>query len=233
MKKNSSSLTVSTIIPIYNSEKYLGEAIESVLCQTHPVDEIIIVNDGSTDNGPQIAESFGGKVKIIHRENGGIGAARNTGISLATGSLITFLDADDLWLPEKTQQQHAMLQTGISDMVFGVVEQFMSPELTESQCPAQPAAMKMEGYIAGAMMVSKEVFMQVGPFPENNALGEFIDWYCRAKELSLRMTMSDSIVLHRRIHQHNTTRLWKDSRKDYLDALRQKLSRERTKHNDN
>ena len=91
---------VSIIIPCYNTGHYLADAIESCLRQTHQDIEIIVVNDGSTDNTQEVAEQYA-QVRHIYRENGGLAAARNTGIAQAKGDFLQFLDADDILLPEK------------------------------------------------------------------------------------------------------------------------------------
>ena len=99
------SYTVSVVIPAYNMEKYIGRAIDSVLAQTRQPDEIIVVDDGSTDNTADVIKSYGSRVHYIRQENGGASVARNTGIEAAKSEWIAFLDADDEWLPEKLQLQ--------------------------------------------------------------------------------------------------------------------------------
>lgn len=92
-------MDISVIVPAYNSEKYIQECINSILNQDYPVKELIIIDDGSTDSTYRICKTFetNDKVKIIHTENKGVSAARNTGLSLSTGDLISFIDADD-WI---------------------------------------------------------------------------------------------------------------------------------------
>jgi len=102
---------VSVIIPTYNREKYVVEAIESVLAQTYQNFEIIIVDDGSTDGTEKILEPYRDRVVYIYQENQGPSVARNTGIRRATGQFIAFLDSDDLWLPEKLEVQVAYMET--------------------------------------------------------------------------------------------------------------------------
>ncbi len=95
---------VSVIIPAYNQGHFLGEAIESVLAQTHQDFEIIIVDDGSIDNTSEVAQGFSGsRIKYVYQENAGLSAARNTGIRYATGAYLTYLDSDDLFLPRKLE----------------------------------------------------------------------------------------------------------------------------------
>ena len=100
--------TVSVIIPTYNRAHTLGRAIDSVLHQTHPADEIIIVDDGSTDDTAALLENYS---DLIHLEqkNAGVSTARNTGIAQASSSWIALLDSDDEWLPSKLQHQLATI----------------------------------------------------------------------------------------------------------------------------
>ncbi|MCD6393162.1 MAG: glycosyltransferase family 2 protein [Planctomycetes bacterium] len=99
------SITVSVVIPAYNAGEYLGRALDSVLAQTRPAEEIIVVDDGSTDNTADVAQGYGDKVRFIRQENTGASVARNTGIEAATSEWIAFLDADDEWLPQKLKLQ--------------------------------------------------------------------------------------------------------------------------------
>ena len=101
---------VSVIIPAYNCEKYIAEAVESVLAQDYPSVEIIVVNDGSTDGTMDVLRTFGDKVRIVDQTNGGPPKARNAGLLAAKGDYIAFLDADDVWLPQKISAQVAHLE---------------------------------------------------------------------------------------------------------------------------
>ena len=101
---------VSAVIPAYNSERYLARAIDSVLAQTYPNIECIVVDDGSTDATGRIIESYGARVRGIRQPNGGASAARNAGLAAAKGRYIAFLDSDDYWLDTKTANQVAVFQ---------------------------------------------------------------------------------------------------------------------------
>jgi glycosyltransferase involved in cell wall biosynthesis len=107
---------ISVVIPTYNRGYIVGEAIQSVLRQTAPADEIIVVDDGSTDNTSEILERFGDKLIVIRQSNKGVGAARNTAIEFATADWVAFLDSDDLWLPERV----SILRRDISGTDAGV-----------------------------------------------------------------------------------------------------------------
>jgi glycosyltransferase involved in cell wall biosynthesis len=104
------SITISVVIPAYNAAAHLERTIKSVLAQTHPADEIIVVDDGSSDDTAGVVGFFGDKVILLCQENAGASVARNTGIKTAKGDWIAFLDADDEWLPEKLQLQVEHLQ---------------------------------------------------------------------------------------------------------------------------
>lgn len=102
---------ISVVIPVFNGEKFIARAIDSVLAQTHPAREIIVVDDGSTDNTAEIVKSFGGTVKYLLQKNSGPGAARNLGIRTANSVWVTFLDADDEFLPHKLEIQNQFLKS--------------------------------------------------------------------------------------------------------------------------
>jgi glycosyltransferase involved in cell wall biosynthesis len=102
---NNQKMTIAAVIPAYNAEQYIGRAIDSVLAQTVPVNEIVIVDDGSTDKTAEIIQSYGDQVRYVRQDNGGECAARNTGIQEAKSDWIAFLDADDEWLEDKIKLQ--------------------------------------------------------------------------------------------------------------------------------
>ena len=140
---------VSVIIPVHNCERYLGEAIESVLDQTHSPLEIIVVDDGSTDCTADVTKSFAPHVRYVLQAQAGAPAARNRGAELARGEFLSYLDADDLWVEEKLERQTACLSDDPElDMVSGFVEQFISPDVDEEwaakiHCPDE--AMRAPG----------------------------------------------------------------------------------------
>src|SRR5689334_9654380 len=112
---------VSVIMPAYNAEKYIAESIRSVLAQTYADWELIVVDDGSSDNTGGVVREFvarDSRIKYVFQENGRLGKARNTGIANARGELIAFLDSDDLWLETKLAAQTRALSENEADVVF-------------------------------------------------------------------------------------------------------------------
>jgi glycosyltransferase involved in cell wall biosynthesis len=220
---------ISVIIPVYNCERYLTEAIESVLAQTYRPIEIIVIDDGSTDDSAQVAKRFFSSVQCVHQPHSGLGAARNCGTGLAKGDYLAFLDADDIWVEDKLTLQMTVFKSNPRvDFVFGHVQQFISPELDESYknkiyCPAE----KMPGFFASAMLIKRESFVRVGAFETNWQIGEFINWYIRAKEKGLTSFMLHEVVLSRRLHTDNMSIRGRDSRTDYIRILKASLDRRR------
>jgi glycosyltransferase involved in cell wall biosynthesis len=221
---------ISVIMPIWNGEKYAKEAIASVLNQDYPEKEVIVVDDGSTDQTAALVRQFGSLVKMVTQENKGLGASRNAAMQVATGEYFAFLDHDDIWTPRKlTQQMHALLISRNDPLVFSLVEQFICPTMTDEERKrvfVQPGA--LPGYIAGTLLLSKSRFEQVGPFlEEKKLLGEFIEWYSRALEAEVPILMLDEVTLYRRIHQDNMGRRDLSRRGDYLKILKASLDRRR------
>ncbi len=226
---NKSMDSISVIVPLYNAENYIVDALNSILNQTLKPFEIIVINDGSTDKSLSKIELFGNKIKIIHQQNKGAGAARNEGIKIANGAYLAFLDADDLWIEDKLEKQFDFLKKyPETEMISGIVEQFISPELSiEDTNKLNPLLKNMPGYLPGAIFIKKSDFLKVGYFNENLHLGEFIDWYSRAKDIGINHHVLPDTFLKRRIHNNNMGIYKKEYVKDYLTVLRASLERKR------
>jgi len=228
--KNQDSL-VSVIIPVFNAEKYLGEAIESVLNQDYSPTEIIMVNDGSTDGSQEVAKHYKSQIHYIYQENMGLGKALNRGLESARGNFFSFLDADDIWIKDKLSQQvEVMKQSPDIDMIFGTVISFLSPELNDqTKKEIRHSREPIPGYCKGTMLIRKESFQKIGPFSTRWHLGDFVDWYCRAIEKGLKSIMLPRTVLRRRIHKENQGIRERIHRGDYIKILKASLDRRRQK----
>ncbi len=116
---------ISCIVPVFNGERYLAEALESIFAQTHRPIEIIVIDDGSTDGTPDVAARFKSSIKYIRQTNAGPPAARNRGLSEAESDFIAFLDADDLWHPEKLARQLRQFETHANlDVSIAYIQNF-------------------------------------------------------------------------------------------------------------
>jgi glycosyltransferase involved in cell wall biosynthesis len=221
---------VSVMIGVYNAAPYLAEAIESVLAQTYRPLELIVVDDGSTDGSGEIARSYGEVVRYEYQTNAGNGAARNRAVQLASGGLLAFLDADDRFVPDKLDRQHEILESRPdTDMVFGHVREFVSPELSveERESIRAPAPGPAPWTAPNLMLIRRESFQRVGPFSETLKVGVTIDWYARAIEYGLHGVMLPDVVLERRLHLANNGLREREARHQYLHVLKSSLDRRR------
>jgi glycosyltransferase involved in cell wall biosynthesis len=222
--------SISVIVPVYNGDRYLQEAIQSVLDQTYPAQEIIVIDDGSTDESAAIARQFS-SVKVITQGQQGEAAARNHGIELATGEFIAFLDADDRWMPTKLENQvQAFTDNPLLDLVFTNVQQFISRELApETQarlyCPPDP----MVGKIPTTVMLRRSLFQRVGFLNPQLTIGAFMDWFVRAEEIGINILTLPQTLAERRIHTTNMGVQLRNSRSDYVQLIKAALDRRRSR----
>lgn len=219
---------ISFIIPVYNGEKYLAEAIDSVIGQSYSCDmEIIVSDDGSTDESCRIAR----EKKVILLEGGerrGAAFARNRGVEAATGNFLMFLDADDVLEPEALEKLITAMEKNGADMAFGNARDFVSPELTEEQRKTFSVRDNYSGILPGCALIRKEVFDRVGPFDEKLSSGETVAWLALAQDNEIRSTQIDTITLNRRLHLTNTGRVSrKTEMTNYAAILRQRLMKKK------
>ncbi len=175
--------TVSIIIPAYNAEDYIREAVDSALAQTHRDREVIVVDDSSTDDTPLILQSYGDRI-IVHRQaNTGVSGARNTGARLATGEWLAFLDADDLWRPTKLAAQLASTTTPISyTNRFNFGTRGALPEIQSKVTPLlsgdvfAPLLLRGNFITVSSVMMARGVFIELGGFEHQP--GGCEDWDC-------------------------------------------------------
>ena len=217
-------------MPVFNTEKYVKEALDSIFSQTYKNFEVICIDDGSTDNSLSILESFGDKIIFIKSINCGASESRNKGLRVAKGEYIAFLDADDLWVNNKLELQIKKLEENPDlDILFTNMQCFISPELSEEvkklrYCPPEI----MAGYIPSSVILSKSLFEKVGYFDSRFKNGQFVDWLERAKYMGLKVGLIPEFLLLRRIHETNIgVRERADSNKDYLRIIKESLERKR------
>ena len=233
-QKKTDPTLVSVIIPVYNSENYLAQAIESVLSQTYRPFELIVVDDGSSDRSREIAISYP-QVKYSYQQNSGVAEARNRGIHNSRGKYIAFLDSDDLWLPEKLSLQIAAFGNDSSlEIVTGYVEQFVSPEIDPDTAkrysfPDRP----LVGYSPSAIMIKRSALEKTGVFHEDFQGGEVISWFTNVFEKRVNILVIQDVVARRRIHGNNISIRKKPGKeKTITRILKSSLDRRRAKKTD-
>ena len=195
--KETQNELISVIIPSYNSGKFLGEAIESVVNQTYKNIEIIVINDGSTDNTEEIAKKWQKRDERVrylkHKENKGLSAARNTGIRTSKGDVIAFLDADDIWLENKLEKQMDKIEKG-ADLVYS--DAILISEIGKKLGKNHWERIKIRPYSgksclkllfqrdfispASSVILKKKIFEKIGGFDEKLKYVEDYDFYLRA-----------------------------------------------------
>lgn len=220
---------VSVIIPVYNGERYLAEAIESVLQQTLPPAEVIVVDDGSADGSGAVAQSFAA-VRYLRQVNGGSNAARNRGILHSTGDFLAFLDADDLWMPDKLAVQMAVLtQEPALDFVYGYVEQFFSPDLSVTQRAGWvDTSHPIPGIHQGTLLARRSSFLKIGLFQEDQMYTQFTGWYALSQDRQMRERILSDVVMRRRVHDSNMSlRGGEQAKRAFAHALKATLDRRR------
>lgn len=217
----SSNPLISVIIPAYNAAAYLDAALASVAAQTHRPLEIIVVDDGSTDATAKVAQTFP-EAQYAYQTHAGISAALNHGIALATGDYFSFLDADDLWIANKlTRQLEYFARDATLDMVFGHIQQFQVDDVTHALALSPPS----EGYFKGTLLIPRAAFFRVGLFDTQWQIGDFIDWYLRARALRLKSAMLPEVLMQRRIHTQNMGIREREQRGAYLRILKRALEK--------
>jgi Glycosyltransferases involved in cell wall biogenesis len=202
--------TISVIIPTYNYGRFLREAIDSALAQSYTPLEIIVVDDGSIDDTPQILAEYGDRIRAIRQDNQGVGAARNTGIAAARGEYLAFLDSDDLWHPRKLAAQIARFE---ADPSLGLVHcgaesidaagNTLSVSLTGMEGWVGPDLLRLDReVIAGPgsnAMVPKRVAEELGGY--DNRLQPSEDWdFCYRVAVRYRVGFVGEVLVTYRQH---------------------------------
>jgi glycosyltransferase involved in cell wall biosynthesis len=222
---------ISCIVPVYNGEAYLGEALESILAQTWRPLEIVVVDDGSTDGSAAVAEAYGAIVRVINQANAGCAAARNAGVRAATGEFVAFLDADDFWHPEKLHRQMARFEAR-PDLDYTVthVQNFWQDDVREEEelHRGHKRAQPIPGYVHGTLLCRRSLFEALGPFETGVSHGDATLWFLRAREHGARGELLPDVLMRRRLHAENRSRTYGErSRDTFVAVLKQHLDRKR------
>lgn len=203
--------TVSVVMPVYNGEQYLIEALDSVFQQSFQSFELIVVDDGSTDATLAILESYGDRLTVIRQKNGGHAAARNVALKVAQGNWIAMIDADDLWHATKLEEQLALAELTSADVIYTAARNFEDSSrvddvtFRDSQCPNGDVFcnLLLDNFIThSSVLIRKDALIAVGGYDET--LKTTCDW-----DLWLRMSASG--VQFAGVHQPLTSYRWRST----------------------
>jgi glycosyltransferase involved in cell wall biosynthesis len=235
---------ISVIIPTFNRAHYLGEAIDSVLVQTVPVHEIIVIDDGSMDETPNLMAVYGDRVRYLRQKNQGPSAARNYGMREAAGSWIAFLDSDDLWVPEKIQVQTEFIHKHPDlEFIFGNLSIF---DKNRNEEKPEVLDKNVQKYLIAHADDLKDCLRQLlicNPIPTSSVLFRrdcqkrlgFLDEtmrYCEDYEYWLRfatgsrMGFIDHILVRRRMHESNAVKNYASIYEGALKVLKRLRQKE-------
>lgn len=218
----------SIIMPVRNGERFLPQAIESVLGQSYRPIEIILVDGRSTDGTAAIARSYA-EVRYLQQAHGRVGAAYNLGIAASSGDFLAFLSHDDLWTPDKLSIQIDYLERHPGTLyTVAHAEFFLEPgcsappgfrrELLECARPAP---------VMETLVARREAFRRVGMLDPRLSSAEDVDWFARARDLGIPMAVIARVLLRKRIHDRNSSLAAADNTHNLLAALRRSLARKR------
>lgn len=232
---------VSVIIPAYNCGGHISEAVDSVLGQTYKDIEAIIVDDGSTDNTKEALKRYEGKIRYVYQEHGGVSRARNLGISRSSGEYIAFLDADDIWVPEKLAKEMVFLEenkdAGLVACDLDVFDENGMLGETYFGRSGFEYGSRIEGKgfksllehnfcNLSAVLIRKELLDRIGLFDERIVCGEDLDIFLRAAACSRIGVMPEALV-RRRMYGRRTksSSIDIDTRKENLVYIYDKVER--------
>ncbi len=199
---------VSIVMAVHNGEKYIANAIASILQQDYAPLEIIVV-DSSTDLTAQVVTSIpmppDVELHYFYQENQGIAATRNKGISLSRGRFITFLDHDDIWMPNKLSVQ-VSLMIQQPELAYTVTQMRIFLDTISDADKYWSTAENgriIDGYTPSTLMARPALFEKIGGFDSNYTIGCDSDWFIRARDADISTTIIQEVLLAKRRHQYN------------------------------
>jgi glycosyltransferase involved in cell wall biosynthesis len=222
---------ISCIVPVFNEERYIREALESIHAQTYRPLEVIVADDGSTDTTAAVVSRYGDRVRYLFQPNAGTAAACNLGLRAAQGDFMAFLAADDLWHVDKlARQTNCFKRRPELDLCVTHVQNFWIPELQEEaeRFTNHRISQPLPGYVPQTVLARRSLFETVGHF--NTALrhADSTDWFLRVIEHGGVIDLLPDVLVYRRIHQSNLSRrMASASREEYVELVKATLDRRR------
>ena len=219
---------VTVVVPVFAGQRFLGAALQSVLAQTYPNVEVIVVDDGSPDASAEIASRIEG-VRVLRQDHRGVAAARNAGVEAASGELIAFLDQDDEWSPEKLARQVAfMTERPELGLTMTHLETVLMPGIARPHWFAPIWLIGPQpGFVPSTWMLRREVFDRIGPLDTSYLIASDSDWLTRAKDAGVMSAMLRDVLVRWRVHGANGSYDQDTMRRELVRMLRGTARRQR------
>ena len=213
---------VTCIVPTYNSGRYLSEALDSIFAQSYRPIDVIVADDGSSDDTLSVVRGYGDRIRMVTQPTSGPAQTRNLGLKHAQTEFLAFLDADDLWHPEKLTlqiahfRQHPKLQICITH-----AKMFWSDRHNDEarRYQDQPRGGAVPGYATTTLLAKRHVFDKVGMFNSRYWFSDAVEWFVRAKRLGLEVALLPDVLTFHRMHDQNLTRRRQEASRDEFLAL--------------
>jgi len=220
--------TVSVLCAVYNTAQFIRAALESALAQSQPADEVIVIDDGSSDDSAAIAEATPG-VRTIREVHRGVAPTRNIALTHARGELVAWLDADDIWTPDKLAVQVAYMDAHPDvGMTFTHQRLVFEPGIKQPYW-VRDAMIGQDSPVAGtcSMVVRRALFDQIGGFDASKTPADDTDWIIRAKNAGIPYMILPEMLLFRRVHAGNLSTTLPLGKSKLLGLLRDSIQRQR------
>jgi glycosyltransferase involved in cell wall biosynthesis len=219
---------VTVVVAVYNGERFLHAALESLYAQDYKPFEVVFVDDGSTDGSAAIARAFRG-IRYVHQENQGLAAARNTGLSHARGEFLAYLDDDDLIPSHKLRRQAEYLVANPDvGCVLGRQEIMLEPGVEPPQWLTRDSIFgDLDGIPFVSAMIRTQILRDVGGFDASYRFAEDRDLFVRLREHGVRIDVIPEVLLLRRFHGENMNFRLRPAKHPLLRSLKAKIDRER------
>lgn len=194
---------VAVVMPAFNAEQFIGEALESVFAQTVAPSQIVVADDGSTDATAAIA-SADPRVTVLRRPHAGISAMRNAAIAECRCEHLAFLDADDVWLPRKLELQLAALAEHGTDAAFCRADEFWDADIPIEGSGLRAPQVGVDAPLMSALLIRRSIANRIGSFADAS-VGDWINWWSRARAQGVTEVVVPEVLLRRRIHGENNS----------------------------
>jgi glycosyltransferase involved in cell wall biosynthesis len=219
---------VSVVVTAFDAQSFIEEAVCSALDQTVTPTEIVVVDDGSTDDTATLAEALGPTVTVLRRTHAGIGPSRNAGLAAVHTPLVALLDADDVWLPTKLERQLAVFADDAScEAVFTWFDEFADVDHPPAPGTRTPRVAQSGALTSGALL-RRELIERLGPFP-GGPNADWVAWWAHARALGVVARTVPEVLYRRRIHGANNSFVNGEQGRELLAVARRHLDEVRAR----